>query len=407
MNKIIIILLVFIPHLAFSQLNQTLIQYNQTISKDSLEKTILNLQSYGSRYTFSPNRKAIAEDLKDQLQSYGFKTILDSFYIEDFVFYPVPNTFNSGWQYNVVAEKRGQYAKDTFFVVGAHYDAVAFSTQTSVYETAPGADDNASGVSAIMEIARLYHLHKIVPTKTLRLELYAAEEIGLMGSNIAIERSANKLTEHIIGMLCMDMIGHKFDSLGSDNLKLIEYDNSQDLTNFCEQTAIQYTTIIPNITSVMHEYSDSYPYYQWGRKAIFLHEQDFHPFYHTPQDLSSTLDYNYLSKVAQLAFSITYLATTTNQYFPISIPQNPNISEPEFRLLENPAKDIIRFTYISPRPENPIVQIINRMGVEEMTAKLNIYQTSLQEYQIPTNDLKAGIYFLKIGKETKKIVVIK
>ncbi|MFA7081074.1 MAG: M28 family peptidase [Bacteroidales bacterium] len=408
MNKIIIILLVFIPHLAFSQLNQNLIQYNQTINKDSLEKTVLKLQSYGTRFVFKPNRKAIAESLREQLQSYGFQTKLDSFYIQDFEYPRRSGILNNSWQYNVVGEKIGQYAPDTFLVIGAHYDAISFyQDKTPNFDTTPGADDNASGVAAIMEIARLYHLHNIIPTKTLRIELYAAEEIGLMGSNAAIQRSSDMLTEHIAGMICLDMIANKTDTTQPDVVKLIEYENSQELTQFCEQTALSYTNLIPIRTFELNYASDSYSYNSWGRRAIFIHEDQFHPFYHSAQDLSSSLNYDYFAKLTQLAFSITYLATKTNEYYPISIPQNPSLTESQIHLLENPAKDKIRFTYNSPRPENPIVELINRMGQVEKTYNLSVYKFSSQEYHIPTQDLRAGIYILKIGNQTKKLVVIK
>lgn len=409
MNKLIIILFVFIPRLAFTQLNNQLLQYNQSINKDSLEKTVLKLQAYGTRFAFQPNRKTIAEDLKQQLQSYGFSTKIDSFYVENFEYPYHSGIINNSWQYNVVGERIGQYARDTFFVVGAHYDAISFSPANQpCFDTTPGADDNASGVSAIMEIARLYHIHNITPTKTLRLELYAAEEVGLMGSNEAIKRSANKLTEHITGMLCLDMIANQDEfPKQPSSVALTEYDNSQDLTDFSMNTAALYSELMPYATTDYYKSSDSYSYYIWGRKAIFIHEDQFHPFYHSPQDLSSTLNYDYFAKVTQLAFSITYLATATNHYFPISLPQTPNPSHTQFSLLENPAKDKIRFTYNSPKPENPIVQLINRMGQVEKTSNLSAYKISSQEYQIPSQDLRAGVYFIRIGKQTEKIVVIK
>ena len=98
MNKLIIILFVFIPSLAFTQLNNQLLQYNQSINKDSLEKTVLKLQAYGTRFAFQPNRKTIAEDLKQQLQSYGFSTKIDSFYVENFEYPYHSGIINNSWQ---------------------------------------------------------------------------------------------------------------------------------------------------------------------------------------------------------------------------------------------------------------------------------------------------------------------
>lgn len=407
MNKIIYILLILIPNIVFSQINQDLIGYNNSINKDSLEKTVLSLQNYGTRFCFKPNRKDIAQDLKNQLQSYGLDAKLDSFYIQDFEFPFHSGVLNSGWQYNIVGEIKGILAPDTFFVVGAHYDAISFTHEQGLpaFDQAPGADDNGSGVAAVMEIARLYQKHNIIPIKTLRLELYAAEEIGIKGSFYAIETSHYKLTEHIAGMMCLDMIGHKFDSLDQDIIQLIEYDNSQELTDFCEQTTNLYTTLTPFVNSNSYEYSDSYSYYQWGRKAIFLHEGNFSPFYHSPQDLSSNLDYNYLSKVAQLAFSITYLATVTNDYYPVTNPELIIQDKNEFSLLSNPIKDNIEFIYVSNTNNDPGFQLINQMGIIVKKSKLSSYRINSSEYKIPVYNLNSGLYFLKIQDQTRKIII--
>ena len=408
MNKIIIILLVFIPNIVFSQINTTLVQYNQSINKDSLEKTVLKLQSYGTRFCFKPNRREIAQDLKQQLQAYGFESKLDSFYIDNFEYPFHSGQLNSGWQYNVVGQIRGSIAPDTFFVVGGHYDAISFlEHQTPAFDTTPGADDNGSGIAAIMEIARLFHKHNIIPTKTLRLELYGAEEIGLKGSFVAIERSSNLLTEHIAGMMCLDMIGNKTDTSSEDIIQFVEYDNSIALTQFCQTTAYLYTNLMPIPNTSILGSSDSYSYYQWGRKTIFLTEGQFSPFYHSPQDLSSNINYNYLSKTTKLAFSIAYLATTTNNYYPLSLPHNSTLTQPQLHLNSHPVKNNIELTYTNPKAENPIFQIINQMGIIQKTSHLLPYKTSTNQYQIPVRNLNTGIYILRIANQTQKIIIVK
>lgn len=405
--KYIVLLIILFPYVGLSQLNPELIQYKQDINPDTIKQSVEMLQNFGSRYAFNPNRVEISNYLKNRLEQYGWEAKIDSFYMENFEYPYFSGIINTGWQYNVVADKRGRYAPDTFFVVGAHYDSYASYDTLTYFNNSPGADDNASSVAAILEIARMFQKHNIQPTKTLRIEFYAAEELGLHGSSIAIQRSHYKFNEHISGMLNCDMIGYKSDALSPDTVKLIYYDNSQELTDFAEQTTLTYTTLIPKKTTELNQYSDSWSYYSWGRRAIFLQEPDFHPLYHTYNDLSTTLNYPYLSKVAELAFSIAYLASTTNQYYPINIPTTPIHTQPEIKLITNPTNNIIKFTYTNPQSPNPSFQIIDQLSQIEINSKLLTYQTTPHQYQIPIHNLKSGIYYLRIETQIKKIVVIK
>src|SRR4051795_6156643 len=106
---------------------------------------------------------------------------------------------------NVVATLHGTdpTAADRVYVVGAHYD----SRRTDVLDAtgdAPGADDDGSGVSAVLELARVLAPH---PTEaTIKFVTYAGEEQGLYGSNHFAEVAAQQ-GMNIQGVLNMDIIG--------------------------------------------------------------------------------------------------------------------------------------------------------------------------------------------------------
>lgn len=97
------------------------------------------------------------------------------------------------------------------FVVGAHYDAVPGS---------PGADDNGTGVAAVMELARVL---KDTPMKrTVRLMFFTAEEAGCVGSNQYVSHwrtTQGELPEaereRIVGMVSLEMLGYFSDEPGS------------------------------------------------------------------------------------------------------------------------------------------------------------------------------------------------
>lgn len=96
---------------------------------------------------------------------------------------------------NLIVRKEGAEGLGRRFVVGAHFDSVTGS---------PGADDNATGVAALIEIARV--LEGYTPNDTIEIVAYALEEFGKPGSN----QHASALAEaqvDLIGMISMDMIG--------------------------------------------------------------------------------------------------------------------------------------------------------------------------------------------------------
>lgn len=96
---------------------------------------------------------------------------------------------------NVVARRIGGADPGSALVLGAHYDTVAFT---------PGADDNASGVAALLELARVFASASL--GATLELVFFADEEIGLLGSR-AYASAAAADERDLLGAISLDMIG--------------------------------------------------------------------------------------------------------------------------------------------------------------------------------------------------------
>ena len=102
---------------------------------------------------------------------------------------------------NIVAEKAGTDPQAGTILLGGHYDTV---------EKAPGADDNATAVAAILETARL--LAQIDTPRSLQLVLFDLEELGLIGSHIFIEKLSQPQT--LKGAVILDMIGYTCKTAG-------------------------------------------------------------------------------------------------------------------------------------------------------------------------------------------------
>lgn len=112
---------------------------------------------------------------------------------------------------NIEAEVRGNRRPDDIIVIGAHYDSVQGS---------PGANDNASGVAAMLALARAFS--KAAPARTLRFVAFTNEEPPLfqtpyMGSRVYAKRSRER-GEQIHLMLSLETIGYYSDEPGSQQL---------------------------------------------------------------------------------------------------------------------------------------------------------------------------------------------
>src|SRR5690606_24308011 len=109
--------------------------------------------------------------------------------------------------YNVMARLPGTGRPDDIIVVGAHYDSISQSPQT----TAPGAEDNGSGTAGLLELARI--LAPARPEATILFIAYAGEEQGLNGSydHVRKLRAAGELTK-VKAVYNMDMIAYTSDA---------------------------------------------------------------------------------------------------------------------------------------------------------------------------------------------------
>src|SRR5688500_6856450 len=112
---------------------------------------------------------------------------------------------------NVVALLRGSdpALANEYVVIGAHFDHLGRSGASaldpdSAQAIRNGADDNASGTSAVMELARLLSRH--APRRSVIFVTFSGEELGLLGSQRFVERSPVPI-DRVVAMLNFDMVG--------------------------------------------------------------------------------------------------------------------------------------------------------------------------------------------------------
>lgn len=399
--SIISILLISITDL--SAQNDEISSLCHKINQDSLRQNVIDLQSFSTRYAYSPNRKEVAEYLKTRLEDYGFEVVLDSFLLQTGWF---PTAADTLWQYNVIGEKQGLWAKDTTIHLMAHYDSRSdMEGFEDYFNFAPGADDNASGVAAILEIARVFHENNINPIKTLVIDFFAAEEQGLRGSWDRIEKISTPIwQEDIKAAINLDMVGYCTSDSLDYVFDVITYDDSDELTQMATNFAQQYTLLTPNETMENNYASDSYSFYSYGVKSVFLMEHEFTPHYHTERDVYNTINYHFMREITKVALALAYECSVKNDYAPVSIDEvSKSISE--VKIVGNPVSKELKFSCrnldVKSRYTiyNQSSQIITEGRVENPNG-MN---------KIEISSLKSGIYFLKIVSEnqniTKKLVV--
>lgn len=164
----------------------------------NIGQTILDLSAHTNRFYTTSSGVAASNWLKTRWSNLtaGRSDIT----IEQF---PHPN-----WpQQSVIATFRGSDNPGEVVVLGAHLDSTGGSG-TGEATRAPGADDDASGVASLTEIIRTLVANNFKPRRTLKFMAYAAEEVGLRGSQEIAAKLAS-LNTNVVGVLQLDMTNYK------------------------------------------------------------------------------------------------------------------------------------------------------------------------------------------------------
>jgi hypothetical protein len=266
-----------------------------SVNADTLSHYIQILEDFGTRFALHENRFEIADWIYSQFRRFGYTDVeLDHF---------IPNApFSSFPQRNVIATKTGTLFPDKYIVVGAHYDSINFTDGSSAISMtfAPGADDNASGTAAVLEIARLLKLHDFEPLNSIRFITFAFEEGGLHGAYRDVDRIMEEDLD-VIAMINSDMIAYSPSSIW--NFVLINYPNADFLTNTTVRLADELD-MNTHTTNLMMRNSDSWAYHNAGIPAIFMIEADFNPHYHTSSDLNIHMNRDYHAQYVKLKSSL-------------------------------------------------------------------------------------------------------
>ena len=214
--------------------------------------------------------------------------------------------------FNLEVEIRGSTLPDEIVIIGAHYDSVPGS---------PGANDNASAVSAVLALARRFAEKKA--TRTLRFVFFANEEFPFFQSDqmgsLVYAKACRQKAENIIAMLSLETIGYYSDEPQSQtypfgfNLFYPATGNFLCFVSDLSSRKLLKTAIasfrknckfpseggaipksVPGIT-----WSDQWSFWEEGYPAIMLTDTApfRYPHYHTAEDTPDKLDFDSLARV--------------------------------------------------------------------------------------------------------------
>jgi Peptidase family M28 len=275
------------------------------VSSDNIRSNLITISSYHTRHTKSKYINEVAEWLKNQFKIMGYQDVSFHTYRE--------NVDGNDYDLKNIVCKKDGINNECVIIVCAHYDSRVKNLRDST-SRAPGANDNASGVSAILEIARILHKQKLYCN--LQFVFFSGEEQGLLGSKHYAKflKENNNVSKY--RLINLDMVGYPKLNPG---LVIVEIDNNTKLRYNKVRENDAGSAKFGNIMRGMSRYaglqykldsiydSDYEPFEEEGSIVIGAYDgsgqEDLNPHYHDTSDIASLIDWNYLSAVTKMVLS--------------------------------------------------------------------------------------------------------
>jgi hypothetical protein len=269
------------------------------INSDSIKANVLWLESFGTRFALSSNRRKLAMSIRDRFISNGITDArLDSFEVT----LKYLNVDYPSWQYNVRAHLHGNQYADQQSIAGAHYDDIV--NQGDPYSNSPGANDNASGVALILEVARVMAKNGYIPRGSINFVAFAAEEFDLQGSRYYMH-DAEIHQDKIVMMINNDMVAYEPSTkVPTWQMTMSYYANSYSLVQEAISYSGAYAGVVPVLDNTNAKRSDSYPFFLGNQMAVYFASRQSDPNNHSINDKSANLNFIYCKELAKITCSL-------------------------------------------------------------------------------------------------------
>lgn len=254
--------------------------------------TVADLQGFGGRAYFQTSMWNASVYIHDRFAELGLWVSYQDFQVRGYS------------QRNVVAVLNGSNPDAPAYLFGAHYDSITLDLinyQEGNSTLAPGADDDASGVAATIELATVLHDRKF--NGTVKFVAFAAEETGLNGSAVFVQ---DELAHGVVytDTVIMDMIGYR---VTAENKAVIFRDDSTNSMAESVQDAVDAHGLNISFTYISGKtmaYSDHYPFWVAGYPSMLVIEElvdgwPVNPYYHSENDTIGYLSEDQMTSVTK------------------------------------------------------------------------------------------------------------
>jgi len=258
------------------------------VCEDRLRRDVADLVAFKDRSASAGHIGGVANHVRKRFVEAGFSA--DRVRLLEFPF--------DSRQHNVVCAPE-PFARPAI-LIGAHYDSTSVVTGD-----APGADDNASGVAAMLELARLLRGEPL--TVDIAYAAFGAEEVNFSGSrHLALVAAARRWPLTL--MINLDQIGSPPDA----KHVVVEYQMRSHQTPFTDvasrafgalmmQMATTYAGLVPKAADITD--SDHMSFEEMGFPCVGAFEGGENPHLHSPEDTIARLNFPYLRQVVQMVLA--------------------------------------------------------------------------------------------------------
>lgn len=229
------------------------------VREDKLRATISSLAAYNNRYYQSDTGVDAARWIKDRWAALAAGVPGASASLEQ----------HSWKQPSVILTIPGTEKPEEIVVIGGHLDSINGWGSSSA--RAPGADDNASGIATVTEALRVIAESGVRPKRTLQFMGYAAEEVGLRGSQDIAARYASS-GKKVIGVIQFDMSNFAGDG---DKIFLLDDNVDPTLTAFVGKLIDAYAGVPRDVTHCGYGCSDHASWTKKGFASAMAFEASF------------------------------------------------------------------------------------------------------------------------------------
>ncbi len=234
-----------------------------TMEEIRITETIIKMSSFHNRYHTS----SYGTDSQNWVLN-KWKSITNSrndISVKEFTHSKTP-------QHSIIATVLGSKFPNEIIVLGGHGDTITDSIWLSKKKArGPGADDNASGIAVLTEVLQIMVDNNYKPERTIQFISYAAEEVGLIGSN-SIAKDYKAKNKTVTGVLQLDMTN--FNGSDVDILLINDYTNDR-LNTFISKLIDEYIHVPWGYTSCGYACSDHASWSNQGYAAVYPFEAKF------------------------------------------------------------------------------------------------------------------------------------